>query len=101
MYIFNTTRRMTNTTRKLIPIISEVILRYSDNPNRWICSNDKLEDIICNKEDLPKLIDDINGEIDKTIYRDLSFSLFKGITYGDLINNIQNYSQKYLQNGKS
>lgn len=92
---------MSNTTRRLIPIISYVLIRYINNPNRWIGKDDKLEDLVGNKEDLQRLIDDINHELDNTIYDDLRFTLFKGITYGDLINKIQNYSQKFVQNGKN
>lgn len=91
-----------NSTIRLIPIISEVIIKYMNNPDKWISREDKLEDLIDNKEDLPRLIDDINQELYKTIYRDsLSFISYKGITYGDLIDHIQNSLQKFVQNGKN
>lgn len=94
---------ITNTTIRLIPIITEVIIKYMGNPDKWMGAEDKLEDLIDNKDDLPRLIDDLNQEIHKTPYRDSlgRFILFKGITYGDLIDHIQNSLQKFVQNGKN
>lgn len=87
---------MSETTLKLISLISQVLVRYTNNPNQWIGREDKLEDLVGKKEYVKELVEKLNQEASERGYEGV-FEYFEGITYGDLIDNIQNYSS----NGKN
>ena len=85
----------------VFPIITKILSRYMNNPNQWVGIECILEDIIGNKKDIIQIIKCINDELDKTVF-DLKFTYHDGITYGDLIDKVHNFSNiKDLQHGKN
>lgn len=92
---------MYKVTEIVIPIITRILSRYMNNPNQCVGRECKLEDIIGNKKDMVHIIKSINDELDKTVF-DLKFTYHDGITYGDLIDKVHNFSNiKNLQHGKN
>ena len=92
---------MYKVTEIVIPIITRILSRYMNNPNQWVGRECKLEDIIGNKKDMVHIIKSINDEVGKTVF-DLKFTYHDGITYGDLIDKVHNFSNiKNLQHGKN